>query len=74
MGVVHRAVVGTRVPVIRRRRIALSAAARDLEERLTKALGGPVELVEDPDGKKSGTITIRYIDLDHLDRLLEKLL
>ncbi|HVK76457.1 MAG TPA: ParB/RepB/Spo0J family partition protein [Kofleriaceae bacterium] len=51
-----------------------SAAARDLEERLTKALGGPVELVEDHDGKKSGTITIRYLDLDHLDRLLEKLL
>jgi ParB family chromosome partitioning protein len=56
-----------------------SAAALDLEERLTRALGGPVELDEDepgaPEGgKKAGTITIRYLDLDHLDRLLEKLL
>jgi ParB family transcriptional regulator, chromosome partitioning protein len=56
-----------------------SAAALDLEERLTRSLGGPVELDEDEpgggeDAKKSGTITIRYIDLDHLDRLLEKLL
>lgn len=50
-----------------------SAAALDLEERLTKALGGPVELDED-ESNKSGTITIRYLDLDHLDRLLEKLL
>jgi hypothetical protein len=56
-----------------------SAAALDLEERLTRSLGGPVELDEDEpgggeDAKKSGTITIRYLDLDHLDRLLEKLL
>ena len=56
-----------------------SAAALDLEERLTRALGGPVSLDEDEpaggdDARKSGTITIRYIDLDHLDRLLEKLL
>lgn len=54
-----------------------SAAALDLEERLGKALGGPVEIAEDPpsaDGRKSGTITLRYFDLDHLDRLLEKLL
>lgn len=56
-----------------------SAAALDLEERLTRSLGGPVELDEDEpgsgdDARKSGTITIRYIDLDHLDRLLEKLL
>jgi hypothetical protein len=35
-----------------------------------------VSLDEDDggDGRKSGTITIRYVDLDHLDRLLEKLL
>lgn len=58
---------------------AKSAAALDLEERLTRSLGGPVELDEDDPGggenaRKSGTITIRYLDLDHLDRLLEKLL
>lgn len=52
---------------------AKSASALDLEERLTKALGGPVTLDED-EPNKSGTITIRYVDLDHLDRLLEKLL
>jgi ParB family chromosome partitioning protein len=50
-----------------------SPAALDLEERLTKALGGPVTLDEDQ-ANKSGTITIKYVDLDHLDRLLEKLL
>lgn len=59
--------------------VAKSAAARDLEERLTRALGGPVALDEDepgggPEAKKSGTLTIRYHDLDHLDRLLGKLL
>lgn len=51
-----------------------SAAARDLEERLSRALGGPVTLEEDAGGKKSGTIAIRYLDLDHLDRLLDRLL
>lgn len=55
-----------------------SAAVKDLEERLGKALGGPVDIVEDEPGggggKKSGTLSIRYLDLDHLDRLLDKLL
>lgn len=51
-----------------------SASARDLEERLGRALGGPVVLDEDGGGKKSGTITIRYLDLDHLDRILDRLL
>jgi ParB family chromosome partitioning protein len=50
-----------------------SPAVRDLEERLTRSLSGPVAIEEDAPGK-GGTITIRYIDLDHLDRLLEKLL
>jgi ParB family chromosome partitioning protein len=49
-----------------------SASVLDLEERLTRALGGPVT-VTDEDGK-AGTLTIRYLDLDHLDRLLERLL
>jgi ParB family transcriptional regulator, chromosome partitioning protein len=50
-----------------------SASVRDLEDRLTRAIGGPVSLVEDAPGG-AGTLTIRYLDLDHLDRLLEKLL
>ena len=50
-----------------------SASARDLEERLTRALGGPVAVVEDASGK-SGLLEIRYVDLDHLDRLLDLLL
>jgi len=51
-----------------------SASARDLEERLTRALGAPVTLDEDGGDAKSGTLQIRYLDLDHLDKLLDKLL
>lgn len=50
-----------------------SASVRDLEDRLTRALGGPVTINEDEPGK-AGTLQIRYMDLDHLDRLLDKLL
>ena len=50
-----------------------SASVRDLEDRLTRALGGPVTITEDEPGK-AGTLEIRYMDLDHLDRLLDKLL
>ena len=50
-----------------------SASVRDLEERLTRSLGGPVTITEDQPGK-AGRIEIRYLDLDHLDRLLDKLL
>ncbi len=50
-----------------------SAAVRDLENRLTKALGASVTLAEDSTGK-GGSIEIRYLDLDDLDRLLERLL
>jgi ParB family chromosome partitioning protein len=50
-----------------------SASVRDLEDKLTRALGGPVTIEEDAPGK-AGTVSIRYMDLDHLDRLLEKLL
>ncbi|MBV8759564.1 MAG: ParB/RepB/Spo0J family partition protein [Deltaproteobacteria bacterium] len=50
-----------------------SASVRDLEERLTRAVGGPVTITEDEPGK-AGTLEIRYMDLDHLDRLLDKLL
>lgn len=50
-----------------------SASVRDVEERLTRALGGPVSITEDGNGK-SGVIELRYLDLDHLDRLLDRLL
>ena len=67
-----------------------SASVRDLEERLTRALGGPVTITEDEPGK-AGHIEIRYesrpprpaarppalsghLNLDHLDRLLDRLL
>jgi ParB family transcriptional regulator, chromosome partitioning protein len=50
-----------------------SASVRDLEERLTRALGGPVAITEDEPGK-AGRIEIRYLDLDHLERLLDRLL
>jgi ParB family chromosome partitioning protein len=50
-----------------------SASVRDLEIRLSKALGAQVNLEEDASGK-SGRIEIRYIDLDDLDRLLARLL
>ena len=50
-----------------------SASVRDLEERLTRSLGGPVTITEDEPGK-AGRIEIRYLDLDHLERLLDRLL
>jgi ParB family chromosome partitioning protein len=52
---------------------AKSASVRDVEQRLTKSLGAQVDLTEDHAGK-GGEITIRYADLDDLDRLLERLL
>lgn len=50
-----------------------SASVRDLEDRLTRALGGPVVITEDEPGN-AGRIEIRYLNLDHLDRLLDRLL
>lgn len=50
-----------------------SASVRDLEERLTRSLGGPVTITEDEPGK-AGRVEIRYMDLDHLERLLDRLL
>ena len=50
-----------------------TASVRDLEERLTRSLGGPVEITEDEPGK-AGRIAIRYMSLDHLERLLDRLL
>ncbi len=56
-----------------RKKAEKSASVKDLEERLTKALGGPVVISEDEPGK-AGRIEIKYFDLDHLDRLLDRLL
>lgn len=50
-----------------------SPSVRDVETRLTKALGAQVSLLEGKKGK-GGKLEIRYADLDDLDRLLEKLL
>lgn len=51
---------------------AKTPAVRDLEERLTRALGGPVRIVQD--GAAKGRIEIGYLSLDHLDQVLDKLL
>jgi ParB family chromosome partitioning protein len=48
-----------------------SAAVRDLEQRLSRALGAKVE-VRDTGNK--GEIAVPYADLDALDRLIDKLL
>jgi ParB family chromosome partitioning protein len=50
---------------------AKSASVRDLETRLTRALGTKVEV---RDQNNRGEIAIPYADLDALDRLLAKLL
>ncbi len=47
-----------------------SAGVRDLEQRLTRALGTKVEV---RDRGNKGEIAIPYADLDALDRLIEKL-
>ncbi len=60
-------------PPARRKPNQKSASVRDLEERLTRALGGPVTITEDAPGK-AGTIEIRYLNLDHLERVLDRLL
>ena len=48
-----------------------SPSVRDLEQRLTRALGSKVEV---RDRGNKGEIAIPYADLDALDRLLDKLL
>jgi ParB family chromosome partitioning protein len=47
-----------------------NASVRDLEQRLTRALGTKVEV---RDRGNKGEIAISYADLDGLDRILEKL-
>jgi len=50
---------------------AKSTAVRDLEARLTRALGTKVEV---RDRGNAGEIAIPYADLDQLDRILDKLI
>jgi ParB family chromosome partitioning protein len=50
-----------------------TAIVKDLEQRLTRALGAKVD-VHDKGGGKGGTVTISYGDLDELDHLLDRLL
>jgi ParB family transcriptional regulator, chromosome partitioning protein len=50
---------------------AKTASVRDLEARLTRALGTKVEV---RDKGNSGEIAIRYADLEALDRVLDKIL
>jgi len=57
----------------RKAAVQKSASVKDLEERLTRTLGGPVAITEDEPGK-AGRIEIRYLSLDHLERLLDRLL
>ncbi len=48
-----------------------SSSIRDLEARLARALGTKVEV---RDHNNKGEIAVPYVDLDHLDRILAKLL
>jgi len=48
-----------------------SSAVRDLEQRLTRALGTKVEV---RDEGNRGELAIPYEDLDALDRVIDKLL
>jgi ParB family chromosome partitioning protein len=50
---------------------AKTASVRDLEQRLTRALGTKVEV---RDRGNKGEVVVPYADLDALDRLLEKIL
>jgi len=49
-----------------------SASVRDLEQRLTRALGARVT-IQDQGGNRGGKIEIRYANLDDLDRILDRL-
>ena len=49
-----------------------SASVRDVEQRLTRALGARV-LLHDRGGDRGGSIEIHYANLDDLDRILARL-
>jgi ParB family chromosome partitioning protein len=48
-----------------------SPSVRDLEHRLTRALGTKVEV---RDRGNKGEVVIPYLDLDALDRILDKII
>jgi ParB family chromosome partitioning protein len=52
-----------------------TAAIRDLEQRLTRAMGTKVLVRADPKDESAhrGDIVIPYSDLDHLDRILDRI-
>jgi len=52
---------------------AKTAAVRDLEEKLMRALGARVQ-VRDRGQGRGGVIEIKYLNLDDLDRILDRLL
>jgi ParB family chromosome partitioning protein len=52
---------------------AKPASVRDLEDKLTRALGARVA-VRDRGKGRGGTIEIKYLNLDDLDRILDRLL
>ena len=56
----------------RSREVAKSASVRDVEQRLTRALGARVVL-HDRGQNRGGSIEIRYANLDDLDRILDRL-
>src|SRR5262249_60332622 len=52
---------------------AKSASVRDLEDKLARALGARVA-VRDRGKGRGGTIEIKYLNLDDLDRILDRLM
>ncbi len=62
----------TREPRPARKEPEKSASVRDVEQRLTRALGARVAL-HDRGQNRGGTIEIRYANLDDLDRILDRL-
>lgn len=61
-----------REPRPSRREPEKSASVRDVEQRLTRALGARVVL-QDRGQNRGGSIEIRYANLDDLDRILNRL-
>jgi ParB family transcriptional regulator, chromosome partitioning protein len=61
-----------RLPPPVRRETEKTASVRDVEQRLTRALGARVVL-RDRGQNRGGSIEIRYANLDDLDRILDRL-
>ena len=67
----RRSARGDDTPKKKTKSSAKSANVRDLEQRLSRALGSPTTVHEK--GKERGELRITYSSYDELDRLLEKL-